>query len=91
MRNKYKGLSLVEMVTVIAILAIISIPLAQLSRSLAAGIPNSYKLYQLNTSLLHALQTLRDDVAKAENFILEDNGCVSFDNSAKIRPEHTCF
>ena len=73
MRNKHKGLSLVEMVTVIAILAIISIPLAQLSRSLAAGIPNSYKLYQLNTSILNAMRKLRDDTARADDFILENN------------------
>jgi type II secretory pathway component PulJ len=73
MRNRYKGTFLVEAVVAVAIFAMIMVPFAHLCHSLAAGIPTSYKLYQLNTSVLNAMQTLRADVAKADSFILSDN------------------
>lgn len=73
MRNKNKGMTLIEVVTTVAVFAMILVPLAHLSRSLVADIPNSYKLYQLNTSVLHAIQTLRDDIAKADDIVLEND------------------
>lgn len=73
MRTKHRAMALIEMVTVIAVFAILLVPVAGITRSLVKGIPNSYNIYQTNESALNAITTLKHDITKAEDITLTDN------------------
>jgi prepilin-type N-terminal cleavage/methylation domain-containing protein len=63
-----KGFSLVEVITVLAVLFVISIPLARLSVLTMYDIPKSQKLIESNTSILDALKYVKRDVNSAKSF-----------------------
>ena len=63
-----KGFSLIELLTVLAVLSAVSIPLARLTTTTFRDIPWSYRMTKSNTSILHALKQIRKDVSAAERF-----------------------
>ncbi len=63
-----KGYLLVELLTVIAILMILSGTIVTLSGRTILGIGRSYRLIQANTSMLNMLGQLRSDVNGAKGF-----------------------
>lgn len=62
-----KGFTLVEMIAVIAVLAIVSVTFAGLFTTIITDIPRSFRVIQTNTTLLNMLNQMRDDVAAAKN------------------------
>ncbi len=63
-----KGFSLVEVITVLAVIAVISIPLGRLLGFMMYDIPKSGKIIETNTSILDALRYIKKDVNLAVNF-----------------------
>ena len=63
-----KGYALIELLVVVSVLAILSIPLAHLTKVTIVQIPNLYKAVQTNTSLLDFLDELKKDINAAETF-----------------------
>ncbi|MGB8226377.1 MAG: prepilin-type N-terminal cleavage/methylation domain-containing protein [Sedimentisphaerales bacterium] len=63
-----KGFSLVELITVLAVIAVISIPLGRLFKFMTYDIPKSCKLVESNTSLLDVLKYIRKDINSAKSF-----------------------
>ncbi len=63
-----KGLTLVELITVLAVFAAISIPLSKLFSFLVNDIPQSGKFVESNTSLMNALEFMRKDINSAKSF-----------------------
>jgi prepilin-type N-terminal cleavage/methylation domain-containing protein len=63
-----KGFSIVEVITVLAVLLVISIPLARLSVLTLYDIPKSQKLVEANTSILDALKYIKKDINSAIGF-----------------------
>ncbi|MFC1738113.1 Tfp pilus assembly protein FimT/FimU [Planctomycetota bacterium] len=63
-----KGFSIIEMLVVISLIMLISIPLARLSTITIRDIPQSYRIINANTSILNALKYLREDVNAAKSF-----------------------
>jgi len=63
-----KGYSIIEMLTVLAILAVISLPLSRLSKLILYDIPKSLKLVECNTSMLNVLTYMRKDINSAIGF-----------------------
>ena len=63
-----KGFSFVECITVLAVIAVISIPLARLSKFMMYDIPKSQKLIESNTSILDALKYIKKDINSAIGF-----------------------
>jgi prepilin-type N-terminal cleavage/methylation domain-containing protein len=63
-----KGFSLVELITVLAIIAVISIPLSRLFKVMIYDIPKSCKLVESNTSILDVLKYVRKDIHSAKSF-----------------------
>jgi len=63
-----KGFSFVECITVLAVIAVISIPLSQMFKVMIYDIPKSCKLIESNTSILDVLEYIRKDVNAAKSF-----------------------
>ncbi|MCX5633719.1 MAG: hypothetical protein NTW93_08620 [Phycisphaerae bacterium] len=63
-----KAFSLVECVTIIAVIAVISIPLSRLFKVMIYDIPKSCKLVESNTSILDVLKHIRKDINSAKGF-----------------------
>ncbi len=63
-----KGFSLVEAITVLAVIAVVSIPLGRLLKFMMYDIPKSQKLIESNTSILDALKYIKRDVNSAKDF-----------------------
>ncbi len=63
-----KGYLIIEMLVVISIVILISIPLARLTTITIRDIPQSYRTIKANTSILNALKYLRKDVNAAKRF-----------------------
>jgi prepilin-type N-terminal cleavage/methylation domain-containing protein len=63
-----KGFSLIELITVLAVISIIAVPLAKLNRTMLYDIPRSYKMMQVNTSILSALKQMDRDINEAVAF-----------------------
>ncbi|MGA2916727.1 MAG: hypothetical protein ABSE89_11945 [Sedimentisphaerales bacterium] len=63
-----KGISLVEMLTVLAVMAVILIPLGRLWKFMIYDIPKSCKLVESNTSLIGVLKYMRKDINSARGF-----------------------
>lgn len=61
-----KGYSLVEVITVLAVILALSVPLARLSRVTLWDIPKSQKLIESNTSILNVLKYIKKDVNSAK-------------------------
>ncbi len=57
-----KGYMIVEMIVVIAVLAIISIPLSKFTKLLIFDVPRSVKHIEANTSLLDVIASLKSDI-----------------------------
>jgi type II secretory pathway component PulJ len=72
MKTKYRAMALIEIITIVAIFAMLLVPIASVARSLVRGIPNSYSIYQTNESLLNAITTLKYDIIRAEKVTLTD-------------------
>jgi type II secretory pathway pseudopilin PulG len=72
MQTKYRAMTLIEILTVIAVFAMLLVPIASVARSLVKGIPNSYNIYQTNESVLNAIAALKYDIARAEKITLAD-------------------
>ena len=76
-----KGWTLLEVLTVVAVLAIASVPLAKLTTVTLCDIPRSYRVIQSNTSILNALKQIRRDVNFAKDLsadnslIIEQTDC----------------
>jgi len=65
-----KGFSIVEVITVLAILAVISIPLAKLFKFMIYDMPKSDKIIEINASILNALKYIKKDINAAKSFPL---------------------
>jgi hypothetical protein len=63
-----KAFSIVECITVIAVVAVISIPLGRLFKFMTYDIPKSCKLVESNTSILDVLKHIRKDINSAKGF-----------------------
>jgi type II secretory pathway pseudopilin PulG len=63
-----KGFFLVELVVVIAVITLVSVPLARLSTATFRDIPRSYRAINSNTSILNALKQIQKDVNAAKGF-----------------------
>jgi len=63
-----KAFSIVECLTVIAVIAVISIPLSRLFKVMIYDIPKSCKLVESNTSILDVLKYIRKDINSAKGF-----------------------
>jgi hypothetical protein len=63
-----KAFSIVECLTVIAVIAVISIPLGRLLKFMMYDIPKSCKLVESNTSILDVLKYVRKDINSAKGF-----------------------
>jgi len=61
-----KGFSLIEMLTVIVVLAAILLAIVPAFTTLISDIPRSYRVAQANTSLLNMLEHLRKDIDAAK-------------------------
>ena len=57
-----KGFSLIEMIVVLAAFTALSLPLSLLITTTLRDIPNSFKVIQVNTSVLNMLRQLRKDI-----------------------------
>ena len=68
-----KGYSITEMLVVLAILAVIALPLSKLSKVIIYDIPRSLKLNESNTSIMNFLQFIRKDVNSAVDFLKSDH------------------
>jgi prepilin-type N-terminal cleavage/methylation domain-containing protein len=62
-----KGFSIVEVLVVLGIISIISIPLARLSTTTFRDIPRSYRMIQANTSMLSTLKQMHKDINAAKD------------------------
>ena len=69
-----KGFSLVEMLTVIVILAAVSVAFTGLFKTVLRDIPMLQKTARANTSIQHMLRQMRRDVDTAENISLSSDG-----------------
>jgi len=63
-----RGFSLIELITVLAVISIIAVPLAKLNRTMLYDIPRSCKMMQVNTSILSALKQMDRDINEAVAF-----------------------
>ncbi len=63
-----KGFSIVEVITVLAVIAVVSIPLGRLLKFMMYDIPQSCKLVESNTSILDVLKYMRKDINSAKSF-----------------------
>jgi len=63
-----KGFALVELLVIIAVICIISVPLARLSTTTLRDVPRAYKMVVSNTSILNALKQIQKDVNAARRF-----------------------
>ncbi|MHC4758615.1 MAG: hypothetical protein ACYTE8_08155 [Planctomycetota bacterium] len=63
-----KGYAFVEIVTVIMVMVLISLPVARLVRITHRDIPRSYRAIQANTTVMNILKSIKDDVNTAEEF-----------------------
>lgn len=68
-----KGYSITEMLVVLAILAVIALPLSKLSKVVIYDIPRSLKLYESNTSILNFVQFIRRDVNSSGKLLKDGN------------------
>ena len=62
-----KGFTLVEMLVVISVLLIISVPLSRLLKIAVRDIPDAWRLIQVNTTVLDILNRLQSDVSTAKS------------------------
>lgn len=72
MRARYKASVLTEMILVIAIFTMMLIPIAHISQTLIENVPQTYRLYQTNTSLLDAMTQIKLDIAAADSLSLNE-------------------
>lgn len=63
--KKCRGFSLIEVVAVLAIVIVLSIPLATLSTTTILDIPQFYRAVQTNTTMLNMLGRLHKDINAA--------------------------
>lgn len=63
-----KGYLIIQLLVIIAVLVIVSLPLARLSTATLRDIPMSYRMIASNTSILNALEQIRKDVNAARGF-----------------------
>ena len=61
-----KGFSLVELLVAMVILSFVSVVLAGLFTTIISDIPRSYRVVQVNTSLLSMLKQMRSDIDAAK-------------------------
>lgn len=73
MQTKYRAMTLIEILTVVAVFAMLLVPIASVARSLVRGIPNSFNIYQTNESVLIAITALKYDIIRAEKITLTDD------------------
>ena len=78
-----KGFSLLEMMVIIAVIALLSIPLARLSTTTIRDIPRLPRIIQANTSLLNALKQIQRDINVAKGFP-DSFGTFSADNGTLL-------
>lgn len=79
-----KGSTLIEVLTVILIVAILSYPLAKLSTLVIRDIPATQKIIEANTSMLSFLKYLRNDIAEAVELPRSVEGFVADSNTILI-------
>jgi len=63
-----KGFSLVELLIVLIVISIVSVPLARLSTATLRDIPRTYRMIESNTNVLNALKQIHQDVNAAKGF-----------------------
>ena len=61
-------MALVEIMTVIMVMVLISVPVAHLTRITHRDIPRSYRAIQANTTVMNILKSIKQDVTAAEDF-----------------------
>ena len=80
-----KGSLIIEMLVVMSIIMLISIPLARLSTITIRDIPQSYRTINANTSILNALKYDKKFTSSSNRFILlkKINKPIFYDNLRK--------
>jgi type II secretory pathway component PulJ len=63
-----KGITLIELLVIIIIFVLISMPLARLNLITLRDVPRAYKTVQTNTTILNALQHIKKDINAATAF-----------------------
>jgi len=61
-----KGMTIIEMLALIMVLAILSVPLARLSRATLRDIPAMWRMVQINTRVIEMLEQMHGDIDFAE-------------------------
>jgi prepilin-type N-terminal cleavage/methylation domain-containing protein len=69
-----KAFTLIEILTVLAVISIIAIPMARLSTATIADIPLVYRMAQSNASMLDAIRHIGEDVGVAKGFPKSSGG-----------------
>jgi type II secretory pathway pseudopilin PulG len=83
-----KGFFLVEILVMVIVIVIISVPLARLSTTALRDIPRAYKMVESNTSILNALRQIKKDVNAAKAFPESFNTCTVSDETLLVELEN---
>ena len=88
-----KGFSLIELLTVVGVISILSVPLARLSTATIRDIPENLRIIESNTSILNMLQQLRRDTNIAKSFPTSVEGYTANDETLliKLANETICY
>jgi len=80
-----RAFALVEMLLVIMLIGLISLPLAMLSRTTLWDIPQAYRMIGGNSSLQNLVKQIGEDVSKAEALPQSAAACTANDQTLLIR------
>jgi len=69
-----RGYTLTELMVLLAIMAVIAVPISRLTKVIIYDIPMSLKLVECNTSILNAMQVIGQDMALATAISKSDDG-----------------
>jgi len=87
---KYKGIFLVEMIVVIALIAVLSLALTPIFNSLLGDIPRTFHAFNTNKTVNAFLSRLQNDLDRAQSLPLKTAGHISNDDLLLIKlPEGT--
>jgi len=82
-----KGFFLIELLVVLAVISLLSVPLARLSTTTLRDIPQSWRMIESNTRMLNMLKQMRKDVNAAKGFPESFNALTADNTTLLIRLE----